>query len=80
MNSLRAGDVVRLLTPWAGMSAGSEGVLIGWYVDREPMALVRFWDGGPIRVPALRIVEAGRPPVASEGTGGRGGPLRLLMA
>ncbi len=52
---LKPGSIVRLLSAWAGMAAGAEGVLIGWYASEEPMALVRFWDGGPLRVPADAI-------------------------
>ena len=52
----RPGDPVRLLEPATGMAAGSTGVLIGWYVGEEPDALVKFWDGGPLRVPAELIV------------------------
>jgi ornithine cyclodeaminase/alanine dehydrogenase-like protein (mu-crystallin family) len=52
---LTPGDAVRLLSTWAGMAAGSEGVLIGWYATEERMALVRFWDGGPLLVPADSI-------------------------
>ena len=34
------------------MSAGAEGVLVGWrFGDGEPQAIVNFWDGGPLRVP-----------------------------
>ena len=33
------------------MPAGSEGTLIGWYAGDEWVALVNFWDGGPLRVP-----------------------------
>ena len=51
----RPGDAVRLLEPATGMTAGSTGVLIGWYAGEEPEALVRFWDGGPLRVPAELI-------------------------
>jgi hypothetical protein len=53
---------VRLVDDRGGMAAGSEGVLIGWYAQESArMALVRFWDGGPIRVPAESIVAAGTP-------------------
>ena len=35
------------------MAAGSLGVFVGWYVnEEEPEAVVNFWDGGPLRVPA----------------------------
>lgn len=36
----------------AGMAAGSEGRLLGWYALGARIALVDFWDGGPLRVPA----------------------------
>ncbi len=49
----RPGDPVRLAEAATGMAAGSLGVLVGWYAnDEEPEALVNFWDGGPLRVPA----------------------------
>jgi hypothetical protein len=51
---LRSGDTVRLTEPTAGMPAGSEGVLVGWFMgdDRVLRAIVRFWDGGPLTAPA----------------------------
>jgi hypothetical protein len=51
------GDPVRLIEPAAGMAAGSEGRLLGWYLREVPEALVNFWDGGPLRVPADSIVK-----------------------
>ena len=56
------------------MEAGSEGVLIGWFAFREREALVRFWDGGPLRVPPRLIepVEA-RTPRAEQAGPGPGG-------
>jgi hypothetical protein len=47
-----AGDIVRLKEAAAGMPARSEGKLIGWYAGDDWTALVNFWDGGPLRVPA----------------------------
>ena len=38
------------------MAVGAQGMLVGWYADVERMALVRFWDGGPLRVPATAVV------------------------
>ena len=32
------------------MAAGSTGIAVGWYTDTLEV-LVRFWDGGPLRVP-----------------------------
>ena len=52
------GDLVRLVERAEGMAAGSEGKLIGWYVGDRPTALVNFWDGGPIKVPAAAIVKS----------------------
>ena len=52
------GDLVQLVEHVAGMAAGSEGTLIGWYVGDNPTALVNFWDGGPIKVPVAAIVKA----------------------
>jgi len=60
------GDQVRLTEHAEGMPAGSEGVLIGWYVGDNPTALVRFWDGGPIRVP-LGVIMKAEPGTASPG-------------
>jgi hypothetical protein len=51
-------DVVRLVVSASGMAAGSEGVLIGWFAREEREALVSFWDGGPLRVPAQAIKKA----------------------
>jgi len=48
-------DLVRLLAPAAGMAVGSEGRLIGWFAVERREALVAFWDGGPLRVPADAI-------------------------
>jgi hypothetical protein len=40
------------------MSAGAEGVMVGWLThDGEPHAIVNFWDGGPLRVPVRLLVE-----------------------
>jgi len=44
------GSTVRLLEGAAGMAAGSAGIAVGWYTDTLEV-LVRFWDGGPLRVP-----------------------------
>lgn len=52
------GDLVQLIEHAEGMSAGSEGTLIGWYVGDRPTALVNFWDGGPLKVPIAAIVRA----------------------
>ena len=53
----KPGDSVRLLEAATGMAAGAMGVLVGWYAnDEEPEALVNFWDGGPLRVPAELVV------------------------
>jgi hypothetical protein len=47
------GTPVRLAEATAGMAAGATGLFIGWYAnDEEPEAVVNFWDGGPLRVPA----------------------------
>ncbi len=53
-----AGDVVRLTRPLAGAPAGSQGEVLGRYVDR-PELIVRLWDGGVQRVPvdALEVIE-----------------------
>ena len=58
------GEEVRLLGAWAGMAAHSEGVLLGWYAWDERMALVRFWDGGPLQVPAGLIAPVEPVPTA----------------
>lgn len=57
-------DVVRLVVPAAGMKAGSEGVLIGWFAREEREAMVRFWDGGPLRVP-VHAIEKARPTISN---------------
>ena len=54
-------EIVRLVTPAAGMAAGSEGKLIGWFARERREALVAFWDGGPLRVPAEAIERSGGP-------------------
>ncbi len=51
------GDTVRLVQSASGMAAGSEGTLRGWFIRDEPEAVVDFWDGGPLRVPADAIEE-----------------------
>ena len=56
--TLASGDLVRLTEHAAGMAAGSEGTLIGWYVGDRPTALVNFWDGGPLKVPVTSIAKA----------------------
>jgi hypothetical protein len=37
------------------MATGSEGTLLGWNARERRQALVQFWDGGPLRVPADAI-------------------------
>ena len=46
------------------MKAGSEGVLIGWFAREEREAMVRFWDGGPLRVP-VHAIEKARPTISN---------------
>jgi len=53
---VRPGDEVRLVSAWDGMAPDAEGVLLGWYARDERMALVRFWDGGPLQVRADLLV------------------------
>ncbi len=53
------GSDVRLVADAHGMAAGSEGVVIGRYTNREGHTLVRFWDGGPLLVPDEALEEAG---------------------
>ena len=57
--TFNTGDTVRVKCDTNGMPAGSEGAVIGWYTNTEQV-LVRFWDGGPIRVPfdALELARA----------------------
>jgi hypothetical protein len=49
------GELVRLTQGAAGLSAGAMGVLIGFYAREAREAVVRFYDGGPLRVPADAI-------------------------
>jgi hypothetical protein len=56
-----AGETVRLTEPATGMAAGSEGLLIGWYAGDTWEALVNFWDGGPLRVPAHAVESVSEP-------------------
>ncbi len=49
--SATPGDLVRLVRPAAGLPAGAEGVLVGWYVTEDPVALISFGTGAPVRVP-----------------------------
>ncbi len=46
------------------MATGSRGVVIGWYRNTDEV-LVRFWDGGPLRVPedAVQLVDPRRRPL-----------------
>jgi len=44
------------VSAWDGMAPDAEGVLLGWYARDERMALVRFWDGGPLQVRADLLV------------------------
>lgn len=64
------------------MEAGSEGVLIGWFAFREREALVRFWDGGPLRVPPRFIepVEPRDPRGERAGAGPGGGDQASFSA
>lgn len=50
---------MRLLRDVPGLAAGSEGIVVGWYVN-DGTIVVSFWDGGPQRVPAesLELVTA----------------------
>jgi len=56
--TLEPGDNVRLGIAAAGVPAGAEGVLIGWYAGERRKALVRFRDIGPVAVPADSIEPA----------------------
>ena len=47
---------MRLTAATAGLAAGSTGVVVGWYANTLE-AVVRFWDGGPLRVPS-ELLEA----------------------
>ena len=51
----KVGDIVRLVEPASGMAAESEGKLLGWFRGIPDEALVSFWDGGPLKVPADAI-------------------------
>lgn len=57
------GTAVELTAAASGMPAGSAGIVIGRYAHTGEV-LVRFWDGGPLRVPRelLRVsgLEASR--------------------
>lgn len=49
--SFRRGDTVRLSQAVDGLAAGSEGVIIGWYVDEPDRLLVLLGDGTAERIP-----------------------------
>jgi Putative zinc-finger len=60
-------DLVRVTQTVNGMPAGSEGILVkgivvSRYAFRADEVVVRFWDGGPMRVPGNALARIGRVP------------------
>ncbi len=53
-----AGQTVVTIREVMGMAVGAEGIVIGWYTNTLEV-LVRFWDGGPLRVPADAVTPVG---------------------
>lgn len=56
----KPGDPVRLVREASGMAPGSQGVLLGWYATEVRQALISFYDGGPLKVPADAVEPAGQ--------------------
>lgn len=58
--SFVGGDAVRTVRAIEGMPRGSAGIVVGRYTNEPELVVVRFWDGGPLKVraDALTRVEA----------------------